>query len=103
MRRGEVWWADLPAPAGRRPVLLLSRDSAYQVRTSVTVGTITRTIRNIPVEVPLGKEDGMPARCVVNLDGILTIPRTCLKERLTVLSPGKMAAVSRAARFALDL
>ena len=31
MRRGEVWWADLPAPAGRRPVVLLSRNEAYAV------------------------------------------------------------------------
>lgn len=103
MRRGEVWWADLPAPMGRRPVLLLSRDAAYRVRTSVTVGLITRTIRSIPVEVPLDKEDCMPARCVVNLDDILTIPRSCLKERLTALSPQKMAAVSRAVSFALGL
>ena len=103
MRRGEVWWADLPAPVGRRPVLLLSRDAAYRVRTSVTVGLITRTIRSIPVEVPLGKEDGMPARCVVNLDDILTIPRSCLKERVAILSPEKMSAVSRAVSFALDL
>ena len=103
MRRGEVWWADLPAPVGRRPVLLLSRNAAYRVRTSVTVGLITRTVRDIPVEVPLGKEDGMPARCVVNLDDMLTIPKSCLKERLTVLSPQKMAAASRAVRFALDL
>lgn len=103
MRRGEVWWAELPAPAGRRPVLLLSRDAAYRVRTSVTVGLITRTVRSIPVEVPLGKEDGMPVRCVINLDDILTIPRACLKERLAVLSPQKMTAVSRAVRFALDL
>ncbi len=55
-------------------MLLLSRDAAYRVRTSVSVGLITRTVRGIPVEVPLGKEDGMPARCVVNLDDILTIP-----------------------------
>ena len=103
MRRGEVWWADLPAPVGRRPVLLLSRDAAYRVRASVTVGLITRTIRSIPVEVPLGKEDGMPARCVVNLDDILTIPRSCLRELVTTLPSEKMAAVSRAVSFALGL
>ena len=32
MKRGEIWWADLPPPVGRRPVLLLSRDRAYVVR-----------------------------------------------------------------------
>ena len=103
MRRGEVWWADLPQPTGRRPVVLLSRDAAYRVRTSVTVGVITRTARAIPVEVPLGSEDGMPQQCVVNLDDILTIPKARLAERITTLSPQKMTAVARAIIFALDL
>ena len=103
MHRGEVWWAELPRPIGRRPVVLLSRDAAYKVRTSVTVGTITRTVRGIPVEVSLGPEDGMPEQCVINLDDILTIPKARLAERITILSPQKMTAVARAIIFALDL
>lgn len=103
MRRGEVWWAELPAPVGGRPVLLLSRDAAYRVRTSVTVGVVTRTIRSIPVEVPLGPEDGMGSRCVVNLDDILTVPKSCLIRRIATLSPDKMTAVGKAVAFALDL
>ena len=103
MRRGEVWWAELPSPMGRRPVLLLSRDAAYSVRTSVTVAVITRTIRNIPVEVLLGQEDGMPTKCVVNLDSILTIPKSRLTESITTLSNEKMVEVAKAIFFALDL
>lgn len=103
MRRGQVWWAELPPPVGRRPVVLLSRDVAYRVRTSITVGIVTRIARDIPVEVPLGPEDGMPQRCVANLDEILTIPKARLTERITTLSPQKMAAVARAIIFALDL
>jgi len=103
VRRGEVWWAELPPPIGRRPVVLLSRDVAYRVRTSITVGIVTRITRNIPVEVPLGPEDGMPQQCVVNLDDILTIPKARLAERITTLSPEKMTAVARAISFALDL
>jgi len=93
----------MPPPLGRRPVLLLSRDAAYSVRTSITIAVITRTIRNIPVEVLLGQEDGMPAKCVVNVDVILTIPKSRLTGRITALSAEKMAAVSRAIVFALDL
>ncbi|MBI2164989.1 MAG: type II toxin-antitoxin system PemK/MazF family toxin [Chloroflexi bacterium] len=103
MRRGEVWWAELPQPIGRRPALLLSRDAAYSVRTSATVAVITRTIRNIPTEVLLEQEDWMPAKCVVNLDDILTIPKSRLTERITTLSQEKMAAVAKAIAFALDL
>ena len=103
MRRGEVWWANLPKPAGRRPVLLLSRDAAYKVRTSVTVAPITRKIRSIPTEVRLGKNDGMPDKCVANLDSILTVPKSLLSERVTVLTSENMVEVREAILFALDL
>jgi mRNA interferase MazF len=66
VRRGEVWWANLPSPAGRRPVLLLSRNAAYAVRSLVTIAPITRTVRGIPAEVPLRPADGLPQPCVVN-------------------------------------
>ncbi len=103
MKRGEVWWADLPPPVGRRPVLLLSRDRAYQVRTAVTVSEITRSIRQIPVEVELDQSDGMPARCVVNLDTIFTIPKTLLQTRITTLSKTKMQLVEKAIKYALNI
>ena len=103
MRRGEVWWAELPSPVGRRPVVLISRDAAYKVRTSVTVGLVTRTQRGIPVEVPLGPEDGLPEECVANLDNILTIPKARLTQQITTLSSQKMADVDRAIIFALGL
>jgi len=60
MQRGEIWWAELEPPAGRRPVLLLSRDEAYSVRELITVAPVTTRMRRIPSEVPLGLEDGLP-------------------------------------------
>jgi mRNA interferase MazF len=101
MRRGEIWWAELPPPVGRRPVLLLSRNEAYAVRNAVTVAEITSTIRGIPVEVGLDQEDGMPKRCIVNLDTIVTIRKELLKERLTTLREEKMAQVNSGIKFAL--
>jgi mRNA interferase MazF len=103
VRRGEVWWANLPHPVGRRPVILLTRNSAYQVRTSVTVAIVTRTIRGIPVEVLLDENDGMPTRCIMNTDDILTIPKVLLERRITMLSSEKMTQVAQAIAFALDL
>jgi mRNA interferase MazF len=103
MQRGEVWWAALPAPAGGRPVLLLSRNESYGVRNLVTVAPLTTRIRDIPTEVPLGTEDGLPKRCVVNLDTITTVPKQRLDRRITTLAPLKLAAVDRAIRFALGL
>jgi len=103
VKRGEVWWADLPAPVGRRPVVLLSRDAAYAVRAAVTVAPVTRTIRDIPVEVALGREEGLPARCVVNLDDLTTIPKSLLRQRVGALSATRLVEVEAASRFALDL
>ncbi len=103
MRRGEVWWAELPAPAGRRPVILLSRNEAYAVRALVTVAPVTTRVRGIPSEIPLGRRDGLPKSGVANMDSITTIPKQVLSARITVLEPPKLLAVDRAVRFALGL
>ncbi len=103
MRRGEVWWANVPLPTGRRPVVLLSRDAAYDVRTSLTVAPITTRAFGIRSEVPLGPEDGLPQQCVANLDSIATIDREWLDGYITLLSPEKIAAVDKAIHFALAL
>jgi mRNA interferase MazF len=84
-------------------VLLLSRNEAYAVRELVTVAPITSRIRRIPTEVALGRADGLPRRCVVNLDSLTTIPKRVLTQRLTALAPEKVGAVDRALRFALGL
>jgi mRNA interferase MazF len=103
MRRGEVWWAELPAPLGRRPVLLLSRDEAYAIRNAVTVAEVTTTMRGIPVEVSLGLEDGLPKKCVVNLDTIATIRKELLAERITILRNEKIEQINAAIKFALSI
>jgi len=103
MRRGEIWWAEQPKPIGRRPVLLLSRDEAYNVRNAVTVAQITTTVRNIPVEIPLDKKDGLPHLCVANVDTITTIRKSILTERICALKAEKMHSINKAIKFALAL
>ena len=103
MKRGEVWWAELEPPTGRRPVVLLSRDEAYSVRSLVIVAPVTTRMRHIPSEVPLGVDDGVPQDCVANLDTIATIPKDCLRSRLATLSPRKLKEIDAAIHFALGL
>ena len=103
MRRGEIWWSQQPEPTGKRPVLLLSRDEAYNVRNAVTIAQLTTVIRNIPVEVMLGKKDGLPRECVVNLDTITTIRKSLLLQKICMLDLDKMNEVDRAIKFALEL
>jgi len=103
VRRGEIWWAELEPPTGRRPVVLLSRNEAYNVRSLVVIAPVTTRIRRIPSEVPLGTDDGMPQDCVANLDTITTIPKDCLQSRLAILSTKKLKEVEAAIRFALGM
>ena len=103
MRRGEVWWADLPPPTGHRPVVLISRDEAYSYRELVTVAPVTRRIRGIRAEVPLGPEDGLPRRCAVNLDSMTTVPIDALQRHIASLRIEKLQAVDSAIHFALGL
>lgn len=103
MRRGEVWWAVMPKPAGRRPVVLVSRDSAYAVRASITVVEVSTTIRGIPAEIPLSRRDGLPRKCVANTDNIVTIPKHWLGSRIATLRQSKVEALDRALIFSLGL
>ena len=103
MTQGEVCWAQLDPPAGRRPVVLLARNQAYAVRSLVTVAPITTRVRDIASEVLLGTDDGMPRECAANLDSIITIPRSCLRERLASLSHEKLKGIENAIHFALGL
>ncbi len=98
-RQGEIYWADLPGAAGRRPVLILTRTSAIPRLSNVTVAPLTRTRRGIAAEVDLDHGDGVPTACTVTLENILTIPRSVVDRRITTLSPSKMQAVFDAIRF----
>ena len=103
MRRGDVWWAHLRGPAGRRPVVLVSRNEVYASRSDVTVAPVTTRIRGLRVEVVLGPEDGMHRTCAVNVDGLVTIPKSRLQRFIATLSDEKLRAVNAAIRFALGL
>lgn len=103
MRRGEIWWAQLALPAGRRPVALVSRDAAYLIRSSVTVAEVSTVVRTIPSEVALGTRDGMPRPCVINTDNLVTIPRSLLESHITSLSKAKLEQLDVALQFSLGL
>ena len=93
--RGEVWWAELP-DVGRRPVVVLTRDDVVDALAAVIVATVTTRGRDLPTEVPLDADDGMPRPCVVSLDNLATERKAHLLERITRLGPDRMAQVCRA-------
>ncbi len=101
MKRGDIRWYMFEPPDKRRPVLVLTRDSAIGILNTVTVAPITSTMRGIPTEVFLDRADGMPSDCAVNLDHLQTIPKTKVGALLTTLSNYRMAEIQRAVDFAL--
>jgi mRNA interferase MazF len=101
MRQYEIRWARLPAPIGRRPVLLLSRTAAYTYLNKVIVGEVTSTVRGIPEEVAVGKPEGLTRPSVVNFDNIHVVAKACLGDRVGALAPDRERDVKRALGYAL--
>jgi mRNA interferase MazF len=99
VRHGDVCWAELNR-GGRRPVLVLTRSEAIPVLREVVVIPLTRTIRGIPTEVALGRDDGVPEECVASFDNVQLVERPLLGEPITHLSGPRMHEVCRAMAFA---
>jgi mRNA interferase MazF len=99
VNRGEVWWVEHP-DAGRRPACVLTREAAIPVLTSVLVAPASRTIRGIPTEVPLSREDGMPEDCALSFDNLATVPKALLTERLMRIPDARLHELCSALRAA---
>lgn len=104
MRRGEIYWADLGPPAGRRPVLILTRNAAIAVLSAVVVAPVTRTVREIASEVPVGPDEGLPKESAVSCDNLLTIPKARFDPEATgALDATRIPELDAALRFALGV
>ena len=101
MRRGDVCWYSFQPPDKRRPVLVLTRDSAIPLLNSVTIAPITSTIRGIPSELLLTRAEGMPNDCVANFDNLQTVPKAKIGDRVMRVSARKMRQAAQGIAFAL--
>jgi mRNA interferase MazF len=101
VKQYEIWWATLPLPVGRRPVLLLSRSGAYAYLNKVLVAEITPTVRGIPQEVIVGRPEGLPAASVVNFDNLHTVAKRQLTKRAGSLQSSRETEVKRSLGHAL--
>ena len=100
MKQNEIWWADLPPPVGRRPVLLMTRSSAYDYLNKVVVAEITTTVRGIPQELGLGEPEGI-GPSVANFDNLHVVPKQLLTARAGALAASREVEVKRALGYAL--
>lgn len=99
--RGEVWWGEAP-DAKPRPYLVLTRDEAIPVLRRILVAPITRNVRGIPTEVPLGQPEGLPTECVASFDNVVTLHKSMLVRRMGVVPPDRRREPCEALRAATD-
>ena len=99
--RGDVRLYQFASPDKKRPVVVLTRDSAVAYLATVTVAPITSAIRGVPSEVVLTEEDGMKTPCAVNLHNAVTVAQRRLGKRVTQLSSLRMREICAALRFSL--
>lgn len=112
MKRGEVWWASLPAPTGsgpgfRRPVLVVQSNPFNQSRiATVVVTTITSnlSLAEAPGNVRVGRaESGLSKASVVNVSQLVTLDRKLLTGRLRALPAATMRQVDEGLRLVLGV
>lgn len=99
--RGEIWWGETPEEKGR-PFLVVSRDAASRVMQRVLVAPVTRRIRGVPSELPLGDAEGLPQRSVASFDNLQPFPKAMLVRRIGALGPGRSGDICRTAGTTLD-
>lgn len=99
--RLEIWWTELP-DRKPRPYLVLTRDQAIPVLRRIVAAPVTRTVRGIPTEVSLGRNEGLPVASVASLDNVETVPKSALTRRLGSLAPVRGHEVCEALRNLVD-
>jgi mRNA interferase MazF len=104
VRRGDIYWADLGPPAGRRPVVIVTRNTAIRVLSGVVVAPCTTTIRGIASEVLLDPDAGLGRESVVSCDNLLTVSKHRLDaEPAGTLTARQAVQLDSALKFALGI
>jgi mRNA interferase MazF len=99
--RGDVRLYQFAPPDKKRPVVVLTRDSAIAYLSTATVAPITSTIRGVPSEVVLNEEDGMKVPCAVNLHHAITVAQDRLGRRVAHVGSLRMNQICAALGFAV--
>ncbi|MDE0006344.1 MAG: type II toxin-antitoxin system PemK/MazF family toxin [Rhodospirillaceae bacterium] len=112
MKRGEIWWADLPEPAGsepgfRQPILVVQSDDFNRSRIRTIVGVaITSNLKlsAAPGNVSLPRRGtGLPRQSVVNVSQIVTFDRRFLAKQAGRASDAVLRQVEDGLRLVLSL
>lgn len=99
--RAEIWWGEAPDAKGR-PYLVLTRNEAIPVLRTLLTAPVTKTVRNIPTEVPLGAAEGLQVECAASMDNVVAFPKSLLVRRMGILPPSRSHELCEAFRAAVD-
>lgn len=100
--RGDIWDARIPG-VGTHPVVVITRESALPVLSSVVCALVTSTFHGHVAEIEVGPEDGLDHSYAINCDNLFTLPKQVLVRRRGHLGPAKLAQLDRALTIALGL
>ncbi|HEX8713872.1 MAG TPA: type II toxin-antitoxin system PemK/MazF family toxin [Terracidiphilus sp.] len=99
--RGDVRLYEFAPSDKKRPVVVLTRNSAIQYLSTVIVAQVTSTIRGVPSEVVLSEQDGLKTDCAVNLHNAVTVSQNRFGRRVAQLNSARMKQICAALRFSL--
>jgi len=99
--RGDVCVADIPE-VGRHPVVVVTRETAVPVLTSVVCVLVTSRVRGHVAEVQLGRDQGLRGESAANCDNLFTLPKSVLR-RVGQLGQAKTQELNAALAVALGL
>jgi len=100
--QGEVWWADLPPPAGsgpgfRRPVVVVQADALNRSRIATVVCVpLTSNLKwaGAPGNVTLpARLTGLPKDSVANVSQIVSVDKDLLTTRVAKLPRAKLESL----------
>lgn len=100
--RGDIVDADIPG-AGGHPVVIVSRDTAIPVLSSLVCVLVTSTFHGHIAEVELGRDEGLDHDCAANCDNVFTLSKSILSGPRGTLGPAKLAELDAALSIALGL
>ncbi|MDO9541211.1 MAG: type II toxin-antitoxin system PemK/MazF family toxin [Kiritimatiellia bacterium] len=125
MRKGDIWWAELPEPEGsgpahrrplaagyggqgyRRPVLVVQADDFNRSRiNTVIVAVLTSNLALAPAPgnvLVKAERSGLPKDSVVNVSQLITLDKRFLTERVKSLDQQTLVEVDNGLRLILEL
>ncbi len=112
MKRGEIWWADLPDPVAsepgyRRPLIVMQIDEFNRSRINTVVVVVLTTnllLADAPGNVLLkAVQTGLPKDSVANVSQVLTVDKSFLTEKAGKVRKQELQKVESGLRLVMGL